>query len=55
MLGAERLVYARIGQEDIVVRTDVTADIPSIGGAVKLIAERHQLHWFDKKTGLRQK
>jgi sn-glycerol 3-phosphate transport system ATP-binding protein len=55
MLGAERLVYARIGQEDIVVRTDVTADIPSIGGAVKLIAEHHQVHWFDKKTGLRQK
>ena len=55
MLGAERLVYARIGQEDIVVRTDVTADIPLIGGAVKLIAEHHQVHWFDKKTGLRQK
>ena len=55
MLGAERLVYARIGQEDIVVRTDVTADIPMIGGAVKLIAEHHQVHWFDKKTGLRQK
>ena len=55
MLGAERLVYARIGQEDIVVRTDVTADIPLIGGAVKLFAEHHQVHWFDKKTGLRQK
>lgn len=55
MLGAERLVYARIGNEDVVVRIDVTADIPSIGGAVKLIAEHHQVHWFDKKTGLRQK
>ena len=55
MLGAERLAYARIGQEDVVVRTDVASDVPEIGGAVKLIAEHHQVHWFDKKTGLRQK
>jgi sn-glycerol 3-phosphate transport system ATP-binding protein len=32
MLGAERLVYARIGQEEIVVRTDVAAAVPAIGG-----------------------
>ena len=55
MLGAERLVYARIGQEDVVVRTDVASDVPEIGGALELIAEHHQVHWFDKKTGLRQK
>ena len=54
MLGAERLVYARIGNEDVVVRTDVTADIPAIGGSVELIAEHHHLHQFDKKTCLRQ-
>jgi sn-glycerol 3-phosphate transport system ATP-binding protein len=55
MLGAERLVYARIGKEDIVVRTDVASDVPEIGGALELIAEHHHVHWFDKKTGLRQK
>ena len=55
MLGAERLVYARIGQEEIVVRTDVAAEVPAIGGTLELIASHHQLHWFDKKTGLRQK
>ena len=55
MLGAERLVYARIGQEEIVVRTDVAAEVPAIGGTLELIANHHQLHWFDKKTGLRQK
>ena len=55
MLGAERLVYARIGQEEIVVRTDVAAEVPVIGGTLELIANHHQLHWFDKKTGLRQK
>ena len=55
MLGAERLVYARIGQEDVVVRTDVASDVPEIGGALELIAEHQHVHWFDKKTGLRQK
>jgi sn-glycerol 3-phosphate transport system ATP-binding protein len=55
MLGAERLVYARIGQEDVVVRTDVASDVPELGGALELIAEHHQVHGFDKKTGLRQK
>jgi sn-glycerol 3-phosphate transport system ATP-binding protein len=54
MLGAERLVYARIGQEDVVLRTDVTSDAPEIGGNLELIAYQHQVHWFDKKTGLRQ-
>ena len=55
MLGAERLVYARIGQEEIVVRTDVAAEAPAIGGTLELVANHHQLHWFDKKSGLRQK
>ena len=55
MLGAERLVYARIGQEEIVVRTDVAAEVPAIGRTLELIANHHQLHWFDKTTGLRQK
>jgi sn-glycerol 3-phosphate transport system ATP-binding protein len=55
MLGAERLVYARIGQEEVVVRTDVASEVPAIGGTLELIANHHQLHWFDKKTGLRQK
>jgi len=54
MLGAERLVYARIGQEDVVLRTDVTSNAPEIGGTLELIAYQHQVHWFDKKTGLRQ-
>ena len=54
MLGAERLVYARIGNEEVVVRTDVVMDPPAIGDALELLAEHHHVHWFDKKTGLRQ-
>ncbi|MEY4340917.1 MAG: sn-glycerol-3-phosphate transporter ATP-binding protein UgpC, partial [Pseudomonadota bacterium] len=54
MLGAERLVYASIGNEDVVVRTDVAAQSPAIGEVLELIAEHQYVHWFDKKTGLRQ-
>jgi sn-glycerol 3-phosphate transport system ATP-binding protein len=54
MLGAERLVYARIGNEDVVVRTDVVAHSPAIGDVLELIAEPQYVHWFNKKTGLRQ-
>ena len=54
MLGAERLVYARIGNEEVVVRTDVAMDPPAIGDVLELLAEHHHVHWFDKKTGLRQ-
>jgi sn-glycerol 3-phosphate transport system ATP-binding protein len=53
MLGAERLVYARIGQEEIVVRTDVASEVPAIGGTLELIAQHQHLHWFDKKSGIR--
>jgi sn-glycerol 3-phosphate transport system ATP-binding protein len=55
MLGAERLVYARIGQEEVVLRTDVASDAPEIGDTLELIAHHHQVHWFDKKTGQRLK
>lgn len=55
MLGAERLVYARIGQEEVVLRTDVASEVPAIGDSLELIANHHHLHWFDKKTGLRLK
>ena len=54
MLGAERLVYASIGNEDVVVRTDVAAQSPAIGEVLELIAEHQYVHWFDKRTGLRQ-
>lgn len=53
MLGAERLVYARIGQEEVVVCTDVASEVPAIGGTLELIAQHQHLHWFDKKSGMR--
>jgi len=49
MLGAERLVYARIGNEEVVVRTDVAMDPPAIGDVLELLANHHHVHWFDKK------
>ena len=54
LLGAERLVYARVGQEDVVVRISAAAVAPSVGDSVGLLAPKDQLHWFDKHTGMRR-
>lgn len=53
MLGAERLVYARIGQEQVVVRTDESIAPPKIGEVVHLTPRHDRLHWFDASTGKR--
>jgi len=47
MLGAERLVYARIGQEQIIVRTDEATPAPRIGSTVNITPRMERLHWFD--------
>ena len=47
MLGAERLVYARIGQEQIIVRTDEATPAPRIGATVNITPRMERLHWFD--------
>ena len=53
MLGAERLVYARIGKEQVVVRTDESIAPPKIGEVVHLTPRHDRLHWFDASTGKR--
>ena len=50
MLGAERLVYGRLGSEAFTVRTDGTATPPAAGAEVQLIVDRVRLHWFDAAT-----
>jgi sn-glycerol 3-phosphate transport system ATP-binding protein len=50
LLGAERLVYGRLGASPFVVRIDGT-DVPPVAGhtvGVRVAAER--LHWFDPQT-----
>ena len=54
MLGAERLLYCRMGEEALIVRTDESLSFaPAIGTTLKVMPRTDRLHWFDATTGLR--
>jgi sn-glycerol 3-phosphate transport system ATP-binding protein len=53
LLGAERLVYGRIGDEQIIMRTDESDHPPVAGDTVKIAARTDKLHWFDAGSGKR--
>jgi sn-glycerol 3-phosphate transport system ATP-binding protein len=53
LLGAERLLYARMSGEALVVRIDEAASVPSPGCTLHLLARRDRLHWFDASSGRR--
>ena len=54
MLGAERLIYCRMGDESLIVRADESLSSPPVIGSMIHIAPRaDRLHWFDAATGQR--
>ena len=53
LLGAERLVYGRIGDEQIIMRTDEADHPPTAGDTVHISAPQDRLHWFDAGSGKR--
>ncbi|MCZ8258478.1 MAG: sn-glycerol-3-phosphate import ATP-binding protein UgpC [Polaromonas sp.] len=54
MLGAERLLYCRMGDESLIVRTDESLSIaPEIGATIHVTPRADRLHWFDAETGKR--
>ena len=53
MLGAERLIYLRLGAEQMIVRTEEEAPVPSLGSEVQVVPRADRLHWFDATSGLR--
>ncbi len=53
MLGAERLIYTRLGATLFTVRMDGTLKPPAVGDTVRIHVPPHQLHWFDAGTGKR--
>ena len=54
MLGAERLLYCRMGDEFLIVRTDESLSLaPSIGQTLQVSPRPDRLHWFDAATGQR--
>jgi sn-glycerol 3-phosphate transport system ATP-binding protein len=54
MLGAERLIHARLGDESLIIRTHEDQGAPAVGSTVFAKPREDRLHWFDSQTGARQ-
>ncbi len=52
-LGAERLVYCRLGETLFTARIDGTLPRPQVGARVPLRVPAERLHWFDPQTQAR--
>jgi sn-glycerol 3-phosphate transport system ATP-binding protein len=50
MLGAERLVYCRLGDKPFTVRLDATLPVPASGSTFTVAVDPRRLHWFDPQT-----
>ena len=53
MLGAERLIYCRLGAESLVVRADESSAAPALGQTLHLLPRADRIHHFDVATGVR--
>ncbi len=53
MLGAERLVYGRLGGAGFTLRIDATLAPPRPGDTVQVHVPHEQMHWYDSSTGQR--
>jgi len=53
MLGAERLLYCRLGDEQLVVRTEEATAAPALGQTIGLLPRADRVHQFDATTGMR--
>ncbi len=53
LLGAERLVHARLGQEALTIRLDASVTAPAPGQTFEASPRTEKLHHFDVNTGLR--
>jgi sn-glycerol 3-phosphate transport system ATP-binding protein len=53
LLGAERLVHARMGSAPVVLRCDAAQPVPAAGESAAIAVSEGDLHWFDAATGQR--
>jgi sn-glycerol 3-phosphate transport system ATP-binding protein len=53
MLGAERLIYGRIGDEPVIVRVEENRPAPAVDQVIRVKPRQDRLHWFDAGTGRR--
>jgi sn-glycerol 3-phosphate transport system ATP-binding protein len=53
LLGAERLVYGRVGDEAVIVRTEEGLAAPKPDETIHVRPREGRVHWFDASTGKR--
>ena len=53
LLGAERLVYGRVGDESLTVRIEESAPSPVRGTTIQIVPREDRMHWFDTASGKR--
>jgi sn-glycerol 3-phosphate transport system ATP-binding protein len=53
LLGAERLIYGRVGGEQIIVRVEEGQPAPKPDQVIRVAPRPDRLHWFDASTGKR--
>ena len=53
LLGAERLVHARLGTENLTLRLDASLPAPATGESFCITPRSDKRHWFDNQTGQR--
>jgi sn-glycerol 3-phosphate transport system ATP-binding protein len=53
LLGAERLIYARVGGEQVIVRSDEHVPAPAPGSTIRVTPRADRIHWFDAANGKR--
>jgi len=53
LLGAERLVYGRLGDEQLIVRIEEGQPSPNAEQVIQVRPREDRLHWFDLQSGKR--
>ncbi len=53
LLGAERLIYARLGAEQVIVRSEEGQPTPAPDSTIHVAPREDRVHWFDAATGKR--
>ena len=53
LLGAERLLYGKVGGEEVTVRVEEGSAYPRPGETAHIVPRADRLHWFSQETGKR--
>jgi sn-glycerol 3-phosphate transport system ATP-binding protein len=53
LLGAERLIYGRLGDEQVIVRVEETGAAPQPDSTIHIRPREDRIHWFDAASGKR--